>query len=1101
MVIIAISALLLSSFAPTAISEDIYYHRNLGKAYVEDEKFPEAIKELEECVKLKSNSALDRINLGIAYLNAGKLEESIKELTQAYQLDPKYPHIYYNLGILYKRQGDLEQAALQLQKSIQLDPNDPDARYNLGVVLSRLNKHNEAAEQMKKCVELAPDHVSAHYQLYRNALRLKKIDEAQKEFEIFEKLRKTTPDNQMSVRALERSIYSELIDEHPSKSSQISKPATKPKQNLKFSFSNATSVQAKIGSKVKLIDYNNDGYLDFILTPDFMLYKNNKDGTFSNATPSSGLGNVKSAIDAALIDYDNDGNLDLIISSEASNWLYKNNGNGTFSEATPKSNLGSKPPGKIAVADYDHDGDIDILNILIPETGKKGLAIYRNNGDGTFTETTDESGLRSNLEFKEAVFTDLDNDNDIDLYAVGAANALYTNLRGGKFKEIAALSNVALKSSDFVASGDYNNDGNIDLIVGIVGTDKKSFICKNRGDGNFISKELQTFKFKFAKFFDFDNDGDLDIFGISPENRCFIQQNDGGDGFNFTDVSKETGVSAIVANGNADIGDYDNDGDSDILIATSKGVAVLRNEGGNSNNWIKVALIGTKTNKIGIGNKVEVKAGSFYQKVESNGMPLLFGLGDIKRLDLVRIKWSNGVAQNQMEPLANRSLQVTEKEGVPSSCPFVYVWNGEKYQFITDILDVGALGVLMAPGEYLAPDHDEYVKIPGTALVPIDGYYSIKLSEELEEIVFLDDIKLIVVDHTKDVQIFPNDMFTLPPFPKFHIYGVKNPRPPVSAFDLKGEDVIDLIKEVDRRYPEVEPIEYQYQGLAKTHSITFDLGDLSKADKVVLFLTGWVNWGNSTSNLAASQRSDIKAILPYLEVMDENGNWKVALENMGFFAGWNKSVPVDLTNILRAEGKGRNEKIEKEKGREGEGAKNMIRITTNLQIYWDQILIVTEFEAQNLQITTLKPTWSNLSWKGYSKPFSPDGKSPHSYDYYDVDLTSPWKTLIGNYTRYGDVKELLESVDDKYVIFSHGEEVDLEFDSRWLPSLPLGWSRDFILYADGWIKDGDINTAYSQTVEPLPFHAMSGYPYSPSESYPKDEEHSKYIREYNIRGR
>jgi hypothetical protein len=200
---------------------------------------------------------------------------------------------------------------------------------------------------------------------------------------------------------------------------------------------------------------------------------------------------------------------------------------------------------------------------------------------------------------------------------------------------------------------------------------------------------------------------------------------------------------------------------------------------------------------------------------------------------------------------------------------------------------------------------------------------------------------------------------------------------------------------------------------------------------------------------------------------------------MGFPAGLPKTVTVDLTGKFLSPDR-------------------HVRIATNMRIYWDRIRLDTS-EQSPVKVTRLDPVSADLHFRGYPAYYSPDGNPPRIYDYSRIQPTGQWKTHAGAYTRFGDVRELLVARDDKYVITRHGDEISLAFDALRLPVLPQGWARDYLLYADGFGKDMDINSLFADTVGPLPFHAMSRYPYPRGEKYPDDAEHRRYQLEYNTR--
>ncbi|HIE27757.1 TPA: CRTAC1 family protein, partial [Candidatus Poribacteria bacterium] len=857
-------------------------------------------------------------------------------------------------------------------------------------------------------------------------------------------------------------------------------------------------------------DYDNDGDLDVYVTnfgPN-SLFRNDGSDVFTDVTAQAGVGDAGIGLKAAFGDYDNDGDLDLYVGNVGANMLYRNEGDGHFTEVTAQAGVGDLGcSADVAFVDYDHDGDLDVYvanYIALPQTldnvqletlpGQTNT-LYRNNGDGGFTDVTDESGVGGEArKSRQVIPTDFDNDNDIDLYIVNedAPNILYSNLRGGKFKDVAEQ----IMPKDAIGGlsatvGDYNADGRMDIYLATA-EGSKNVLYRNESPNGFARESKSSAILKAeqrilsAGFLDYDNDGYLDLFLLARDStsdrtdKVFLFRNKGNR--RFDDVSDATGLSQIQLKDSQHFisGDYDNDGDTDILIKQDNALTILRNEGGNANNWLKLRLAGKKNNRDGIASKLEAKAGIFYQKRELLRRTMDIGIGSISQLDALRVEWPNGILQNSMHVDANQVLTLPEKEGPPGSCPYLYVWDGRQYKFITDFLDITALGVLADEDTYLMLESDEYVKIDANRIKSKDGLYPMQLTQELNEIVYLDELRLLAVDHPVDVDIYPNEMFVFsPPFPEFHLYAVKNARPPVSAIDHNGDDILAAISERDRIYPDVKPI--NYLGMAEEHSVILDLGALSKAKKILLLLTGWVNWGSSTDNLAVAQNRFVNTVAPYLQVKNKRGEWETVIPSLGFPAGIDKTATIDLTGKFLTDD-------------------YRVKITTNMEIHWDRILVSTVVDEDfPMTVTQLKLHRADLHWYGYSKSYSPDGRLPMLYEYNSASDSPPWRHPRGRLTRYGDVLPLLLKSDNQYAIMSHGDEISIGFDARTAPTLPPGWTRDFVLYGSGWIKDGDPNTAYSTTVNPLPFHKMSAYPYPPDESYPYNLENIKYIQKYNTR--
>jgi hypothetical protein len=538
----------------------------------------------------------------------------------------------------------------------------------------------------------------------------------------------------------------------------------------------------------------------------------------------------------------------------------------------------------------------------------------------------------------------------------------------------------------------------------------------------------------------------------------------------------------------AEVSDYDNDGDLDIFVADIYGgVHLLRNDGGNVNNFLVVRLAGlrtgsTKNNYFGIGAKVEVKAGDLYQMKVMSDPVAHFGLGNRDGADVVRVVWSNGVPQNRFNPERNQT--VVETQILKGSCPWLYVWNGIEYEFATDALWASALGMplgIMA-GEplYAFPNSaSEHFKLPSGRLKPKSGKYSLQFTTELWETPYLDQVRLIVVDHPDSVDIFVDETFTPPPFPPFRIYAVTDKRQPVSARDDRGNDVLEKIAHADGDYvSNLTPA--MYQGVMEHHDLILDLGDLSGADSVFLFLYGWLFPTDASINMNMAQSAAAGSVFPLLQVIDDEGNWKTVIENLSFPKGKNKTLVVELTNKFLTHD-------------------YRIRIRTNMQIYWDHIFYSTDVSSGSLRKVRLDPVAADLHYRGFSELTWETPYSPSIPDYQTVSTEAKWRDLTGFYTRYGDVLPLLLESDSKYVVMNAGDEVTLEFDAEDSPELPSGWSRDFLFYNNGWLKDGDLNTAQGQTVELLPFHGMSSYPYGTDEAYPDDEESQSYLKRYNSR--
>jgi hypothetical protein len=459
-------------------------------------------------------------------------------------------------------------------------------------------------------------------------------------------------------------------------------------------------------------------------------------------------------------------------------------------------------------------------------------------------------------------------------------------------------------------------------------------------------------------------------------------------------------------------------------------------------------------------------------------------LGKRERPDAVRVLWPAGIVQAETEFPAKSSarlkLDITELDRKPSSCPYLYAWNGQRFEFVTDFMGGAEMGYLEAPGHYNQPDPDEYVRITADQLKEKAGRYELRVTNELEEALFVDRLQLLAVAHPSRVEVYPNEGMSNPPKP-FKLFVTRDARPPVSGIDDHGHDVLDLISRIDRRWPDDFKVD-RIRGYAEEHTLMLNLAEPLEAQSPkskVLLLTGWTDYAWSSDNVAATQAG--KAMKPpSLQVRDKTGAWRTVIEDIGIPVGRPQTVTLDLTGKFLSDNR-------------------EVRIVTNMRIYWDQILVSESDETSPGQIVKLDPIGADLRWRGFSDEVSPDGREPFGYDYQRVSFISPWKVMTGRYTREGDVRELLLNTDEMFVICRTGDEISLSFDAMRLPPLPAGWTRTFLLYSDGFSKEMDINSASPDQVGPLPFHGMSRYPYEWPERYPLTEARRNYFEKYNTR--
>ncbi|MDQ6663483.1 MAG: FG-GAP-like repeat-containing protein, partial [Acidobacteriota bacterium] len=685
---------------------------------------------------------------------------------------------------------------------------------------------------------------------------------------------------------------------------------------------------------------------------------------------------------------------------------------------------------------------------------------------------------------------DYDNDGLADLCVIAKSGASLYHNDNGKY----APAPIALPKGNFRAAIwiDYDHDNDMDLVL----LGEHSMLLRNNGAAGF-SDETRSFPFvddglaTAAARFAIDATTPARDLVVAYQNRTGLLYRDKLNG-----VFEAIPIPDLLAGAlEIQAQDFDHDSFFDLIARPAHGETVmLRNtqhgklqtisapvHEAPQGNWMEIALTGVKSVKLAPGATVEVKAGISYNKKVYEGVPLRFALGSYAEADTVRITWPNGLIQNEPSKKANQRIDIKEAQRLSGSCPMIFTWNGSRFEFITDVLGVAPLGASSGDGTYFPVDHDEYVQIPGESLAAKDGLYDIRITEELHEVSYLDQIRLVSIDHPSNVEIFTNDKFKSPPFPEFRLFGVKRRIAPVKALDDRGRDVTSAVLKRDRVYPHA--FARTPAGVAAMHHLDLDFGTAALDNSAVLILNGWVDWADGSTFLGAAQESAQEKktglILPYLQVKDASGQWRTVIQDMGIPAGKPKTIAVDLTGKFLS-------------------ASREIRIVTNLCVYWDEIFLSEDTAAPAVRSTTLDAQSADLHFRGFSRASTransdPDRTQPEAFDYARTLPVSMWNPTPGRYTRYGDVRELIRGLDDKLVIMGSGDELRLQFAAKALPALPAGWRRDYLLFVDGWAKDADANTAFSQTVEPLPFHGMSAYPYRADEHFPDDAGHRDYL--------
>lgn len=1110
---------------------------NLGLAYMNQQRLEQGLQLFQQASALDPELQEARLNHAIALLNLQRHDQALEILQKLSKDIPGNPRVWYNLGLLYRSTGQGEPALEVFNRAAQLDPEDPDVHYFRGLVLSQLQRFEEAIAAFHTAIERNPFHVSAEFGLARAYQRAGDSAQARLHLQRFQQLTQENLGAPISLVYGDQGQYSLAV--------QVRHPAVALPPPIGVNFRPAAAdagldfehggrrfleeleltvppaahdLAALLGSGACVLDYDADGDPDIFFVNSGeeargALYRNDGQGKFSNVTGQATLDARGRGLGCVSGDYDNDGWPDLAVGFLGRVALYRNQGDGTFADVTGKVGLqtGGFPLG-LTFVDYDHDGDLDLyvarfISFPVEEVAHDrfefpfGLAptsnvLWRNNGNGTFTDWTPSTGLDGTAPTVAALLTDFNNDRAVDFLLTGwrKVPALLANPREGRFELRQPWAATVPAPTAGAVALDFNKDGWTDLAFTHWSAPGLT-LWKNVEGRRFEPVGVPEFGWRRAwgiAALDYDNDGWLDLAAVGEgEDAAEIRllRNRGPEG--FADATTAVGLAGIRFKDPRALLtiDYDGDGDTDLLLTQNSGpVELLRNDGGNRNNWIRIALQGLADNKSAVGTKVEIFAGPLWQKWEVQGssgylgqsqLDIIAGLGPEREAEIVRLLWPTGVLQDEIRLPARAIHTVNQIDRRGSSCPILFAWNGARYEFISDLIGPAIIGHWVGPGERNISDPDEYVKVPGSLLRPHNGRLSFRFAEPMEELIYLDQVRLLAVDHPAGIDVYPNEFFaaTLPP-PAFKVIASRNPRAPRGAWDDKGRDVLPLLSHTDRRYVEGFALD-SFKGFAELHTLELDLGEWDESRLLRLILHGFIEYFTATSVYAAHQ-AGVHVVIPYVEAFDESGHWVRVIDDMGFPAGLARTMVADLT------------------GRVPPGTRR-IRIVTNLQIYWDQILVDNSSAGLPVQLHEIGLAEASLSFLGFPRAIERDPKGDLTYVYGEVSASGPYARPRGSYTRYGDVLPLLTEIDDRYAIFGPGEEVALEFDPASLPPLPAGWQRDYLFFADGFVKDMDFYEAHALTVGPLPFHSMEIYPYPETKSFPFDRQRLETYLNFNTR--
>src|ERR1700677_2740645 len=895
---------------------------NFGTALMNQQLLDKAQAKFAEAYQLDPSLAHAEVNRGIALIYLQRMPEAKQALEQAAAQDPKDPHIWYALGILHRIEADYPQSLESFQKAAALDPDDADTHYFLGSVLLELHQPEQALTEFQTALRLNPVHASAQFGLAKALQRLGRRDEATTAFKRFETLNQEKIGLPLAHTYGDEGHYS-LVQDALTVNPQVGPmiPVTFTEQTVDHMAAAAAAnrIDGPHGGACLVGPAGEQSYLLVMASGQNAIrtYAKSGSGSFT-LVPSAQTGLVASGTGVACTvgDFDGDGLPDVAVAMSDRVLLFKNHGGGKFTDVTAATGVQpANQPAGITFVDYDHDGDLDLFVTGQPSAaGAKPNVLWRNNGNGTFTNWTEEAGLGGEGTTVAATLSDLNNDRAVDLLVTGSGQAptFFANPREGHFKSSPLFAETGLSPTVGAVVLDFNKDGWMDVALthsGSPGITLWRNVQGKRFERVPLPIENATAGWGLTAI-DIDNDGWLDLVAAvetqhGPELRALRNLGPAG----FEDVTARVKLDevkllqprALIA------ADMDGDGAADLIVTQPNGdPLLLHNQGGNRNHSVLISMKGVADNKSAIGAKVEVFADGVWQKFEIAGasgylsqgaQQLLAGIGSAEHADMVPILWPTGVPQDETELATKTSLSITELDRRGSSCPTLFAWNGKKYEFISDVIGAAVVGHWVSPTAKNNADPDEWIKVEGSQLRPRGGYLSLRFGEPMEEVNYLDQVRLVAVDHPAATEVYPNERFlNEPPFADGRAVLSANAHPVAGAWDDKGRDVSTLLRTRDHQYVR-DFTNLPFAGFANQHTLTLDVGEWTAANPLRLLLHGFIEYFSASSMYAAWQ-AGLAPMPPYVEAQLQDGTWKRLLDDMGFPAGLPRTIVVDLSGKL-----------------------------------------------------------------------------------------------------------------------------------------------------------------------------------------------------------
>jgi tetratricopeptide (TPR) repeat protein len=1080
--------------APSMSDAEVIEVNNRGLGLMGQFDYDDATAAFQQVVDARPELIDVRTNLMIATFNRqleGDEAAAIEMARDIVRQDSDHARAHYCLGLLLYRAGEINEATQHYTRALELDPDDAYAVYSVGQCLEQAGQLEPALAHYENAIALDPLLRSSYLRAAQVERRLSNEARANDLLDQFERLA-TNPQSRLLESKYTRmgpkaEAVAVMTDAQPPQAlpagpvfAEAVPLATNPSWNA------VRDYEADQIASVSSCDINGDGVNDLflpnallgadatdlvhaLLNPGNVVLLGRADGGFDVAT-NHPLASVSDVTAALWGDIDNDGLVDVYLCRSGANQLWMQTAEGEWQDRTDEFGVSGYTMHTTdgGLIDADHDGDLDIL--LINADGPNEL--LNNNRDGTFRAIGSDTGVAGDGRPSVGwVAADFDQRRDLDLLIIKAdpPNEVYLNDRGWAYRaNDERFAELLATNIDAAVAADVDSDGQVEIYALSQEDAVSEWRPNDEGVWRTVRSTERPSEFgpvpPMIAVIDVDGDGVLDCVHTTAYGWRAIRL---GERWGELMYEATEPVAARLV-GLAPVASHDGRGYS-ILGVRSGAPPVMWRPGSGRHEFVAITLSGgedvgqsMRSNFSGIGTRISARVADRWTVVrhirQSSGpgqslQPIMVGLGGHEKIDFVQLDWPDGLFQTELALKANGVVNIAEKQRQVSSCPVLFAWDGSKFAFVTDLLGVGGMGYMIAPGEYAPPRPWERVLVLPEVLQPRDGRYVIKLAEPMEEACYLDAVHLSAIDLPPGwIVAIDERMGISDPQPTGDLLFYRTGREmlPARAMNDRGEDVSKAVRNADLTAAPVGEHDHRFIGLlAEEHvlMLSFDRAIDAGEGEPVLLIDGWVEYPYSQTMFAAWQAAAAYEA-PTIESRSPGGAWTTVYEQFGYPAGMPRrmALPIDGTKLPP-------------------GATEL-RIRTNQEIYWDRVAIIYAEPCPAARITKLLAKKSELRESGYALRTNGAQRLP-MYDYDERSPLFDMRRQAGFYTHVGPVEPLIESADGALAIFGPGEEVHAEFEAP-AEGLPTGWTRTFILDAFGWCKDMDLYTKEGETIAPLP---------------------------------